>query len=321
LSVSTKLQAQILPTFVIQNLNIQTMTKIWFITGSSRGLGRSLTEAVLAKGDKVAATARNTEQLKDLANKYPDQLYAVKLDVTNKEQIVSAVESTIQHFGRIDVLVNNAGFGIIGATEAFSDEQVRSQLQTNLYAPIEITRVVLPYMRKQKSGSILQISSVGGRVGNPGLSMYQAAKFGLSGFSEALSKEVADLGIHVTCVEPGGFRTDWAGDSMTYAPSVAGYENTVDARIEFFKSGKFVPMGDPEKAAQVMVNLVDSPEPPMHLVLGSEAIAILKQADASRTAEMEKWLPVSLSTDHDEAENFLETAGGKAIMAKIKKAE
>jgi NAD(P)-dependent dehydrogenase (short-subunit alcohol dehydrogenase family) len=321
LSVSTKLQAQILPIFVIQNLDIKTMTKIWFITGSSRGLGRSLTEAVLAKGDKVAATARNTEQLKDLANKYPDQLYAVKLDVTNKEQIISAVESTIAHFGRIDVLVNNAGFGIIGAAEAFSDEQVRSQLETNLYAPIEITRVVLPYMRKQKSGSILQISSVGGRVGNPGLSMYQAAKFGLSGFSEALSKEVADLGIHVTCVEPGGFRTDWAGDSMTYAPSVAGYETTVDARIEFFKSGKFVPMGDPEKAAQVMVNLVDSPEPPMHLVLGSEAIAILKQADAARTAEMEKWLPVSLSTDHDEAENFLETAGGKAIMAKIKKTE
>jgi len=296
------------------------MTKIWFITGSSRGLGRSLTEAVLAKGDKVAATARNTDQLKDLADKYPDQLYAVKLDVTNKEQIVSAVESTIQHFGRIDVLVNNAGFGIIGAAEAFSDEQVRSQLETNLYAPIEITRVVLPYMRKQRSGSILQISSVGGRVGNPGLSMYQAAKFGLSGFSEALSKEVADLGIHVTCVEPGGFRTDWAGDSMSYAPSVAGYETTVDARIEFFKSGKFVPMGDPEKAAQVMVNLVDSPEPPMHLVLGSEAIAILKQADAARTAEMEKWMPTSLSTDHHEATNFLETEGGKAIMAKIKKA-
>ena len=297
------------------------MTKIWFITGSSRGLGRSLTEAVLAKGDKVAATARNPEQLKDLADKYPGQLYAVKLDVTNKEQIISAVENTVQHFGRIDVLVNNAGFGIIGAAEAFSDEQVRSQLETNLYAPIEITRLVLPYMRKQGSGNILQISSVGGRVGNPGLSMYQAAKFGLSGFSEAISKEVADLGIHVTCVEPGGFRTDWAGDSMTYAPSVAGYETTVDARIEFFKSGKFVPMGDPEKAAQVMVNLVDSPEPPMHLVLGSEAIAILKQADASRTAEMEKWMPVSLSTDHDEAENFLETAGGKAIMARIKKAK
>ncbi|SDP99255.1 short chain dehydrogenase [Mucilaginibacter sp. OK268] len=290
------------------------MTKIWFITGSSRGLGRSLTEAVLAKGDKVAATARKPEQLKDLADKYPGQLFPVQLDVTNKAQIVAAVESTIAHFGRIDVLVNNAGFGIIGAAEAFTDEQVHSQLETNLYAPIEITRVVLPYMRKQRSGHILQISSVGGRVGNAGLTMYQAAKFGLGGFSEALSKEVADLGIHVTCVEPGGFRTDWAGDSMTYAPSVEGYESTVDARVGFFQSGKFVPVGDPDKAAKVMVDLVDHPEPPTHLVLGSEAIALLKNADSLRTAEMEKWLPMSLSTDHDEAENFLESEAGKLLM-------
>ncbi|WPU94887.1 oxidoreductase [Mucilaginibacter sabulilitoris] len=294
------------------------MTKIWFITGSSRGLGRSLTEAVLAKGDKVAATARNPEQLKDLADKYPNQLYPVKLDVTIKEQIVSAIESTIAHFGRIDVLVNNAGFGIIGAAEAFTDEQVRSQLETNLYAPIEITRAVLPYMRKQRSGRILQISSVGGRVGNPGLSMYQAAKFGLGGFTEVLAKEVRDLGIFVTAVEPGGFRTDWAGDSMTYAPVVEGYESTVGARMDFFKSGKFVPMGDPEKAAKVMVDLADVPEPPIHLVLGSEAISLLKSADAARTAEMEKWMPVSLSTDHHEAENFLDTEAGKAMINRNK---
>ncbi|MDN5284700.1 MAG: 3-oxoacyl-(acyl-carrier-protein) reductase [Mucilaginibacter sp.] len=295
------------------------MTKIWFITGSSRGLGRSLTEAVLAKGDKVAATARNPEQLKDLADKYPDQLYPVQLDVTNKDQIVSAVENTIKHFGRIDVLVNNAGFGIIGAAEAFTDGQVCSQLETNLYAPIEITRVVLPHMRKQKSGHILQISSVGGRVGNAGLSMYQAAKFGLGGFSEALSKEVAALGIHVICVEPGGFRTDWAGDSMTYAPSVAGYETTVDARVDFIRSGQFVPMGDPEKAAKVMIDVVDHPEPPLHLILGSEAVALLKHADDARATELEKWLPVSISTDHDDAENFLETAAGKLILAGINK--
>jgi NAD(P)-dependent dehydrogenase (short-subunit alcohol dehydrogenase family) len=300
-------------------LKYKTMTKIWFITGSSRGLGRSLTEAVLAKGDKVAATARNPEQLKDLADQYPDQLYPLQLDVTNKAQIVSAVENTIKHFGRIDVLVNNAGFGIIGAAEAFTDHQVRSQLETNLYAPIEITRVVLPYMRKQKSGRILQISSVGGRVGNAGLSMYQAAKFGLSGFSEALAKEVIDLGIHVTCVEPGGFRTDWAGDSMTYAPAVAGYETTVDARVDFIKSGKFVPMGDPEKAARVMIDVVDHPEPPIHLILGSEAAALLKHADNARAAELEKWLPVSITTDHDDAENFLETAAGKLILAGINK--
>ncbi|SFD58801.1 Short-chain dehydrogenase [Chitinophaga sp. CF118] len=290
------------------------MTKIWFITGSSRGLGRNLTEAVLANGDKVAATARNPEQLKDLIEKYPDQIYPVKLDVTDNWQIATAVADTVKHFGRIDVLVNNAGFGIIGAAEAFTDEQVRSQLETNLYAPIEITRIVLPYMRKQRSGRILQISSVGGRVGNAGLTMYQAAKFGLGGFSEALAKEVAPLGIYVTCVEPGGFRTDWAGASMSYAPAIEGYEATVGARVDYFKSGKFVPMGDPEKAAKAMINVVNEPAPPVHLVLGSEAAGLLKMADKARQEEFEKWMPVTLSTDHDSAENFLETKLGQTYV-------
>ena len=291
------------------------MNKIWFITGSSRGLGRSLTMAALAKGDKVAATARKTAQLKDLADQYPDQLFAIELDVTNYEQVHLAVANTIAHFGKIDILVNNAGFGITGAAEAFTDEQVRSQLETNLYAPIEITRTVLPYMRKQGSGRILQISSVGGRVGNAGLTMYQAAKFGLSGFSEALAKEVAPFGIFVTSVEPGGFRTDWAGDSMSYAPKMEAYE-LVNQRADFFAGGTFVPMGDPDKAAQVMVDLVDHSQPPVHLVLGSEAINILKLADAVRTAEMEQWLPVSISTDHEQAENFLNTTLGKSFTTK-----
>jgi NAD(P)-dependent dehydrogenase (short-subunit alcohol dehydrogenase family) len=275
------------------------MAKIWFITGSSRGLGRSLTEAALAKGDFVAATARNTAQLNDLVEKYTDHIFPVILDVTNYQQVKQAVEDTIARFGRIDVLVNNAGFGITGAMEAFTDEEVRSQLETNLYAPIEITRVVLPYMRKQRSGRILQVSSIGGRVASIGLTMYQSAKFGLSGFSEALAKEVAHLGIKVTAVEPGGFSTDWAGGSMTYAKQVEGYEPTVDTRVDFFKSGKFVPKGNPEKAAQVLVDLVDHPEPPVHLILGSDAAAIMKQADTTRQEEFEKWLPVTVSTDED----------------------
>lgn len=292
------------------------MTKIWFITGSSRGLGRSLTEAVLAAGDKVAATARTPEQLNYLVEKYPDQILPLQLDVTQYEDVYDTVAKAAAHFGRIDVLVNNAGFGIVGAAEAFTEEQVRSQLETNLYAPIEITRAVLPYMRKQRSGRILQISSIGGRVGNPGVSIYQAAKFGLSGFSEALAKEVAPLNILVTSVEPGGFRTDWAGASMSYATAVEGYEETVEKRTELFTSGKFIPMGDPDKAAKVMIDLVNNPEPPVHLVLGSEAIGMLKNADAARTADMEKWLSVSISTDHDEAENFLETEAGKAFYFK-----
>lgn len=272
------------------------MSRVWFITGSSRGLGRSLTAAVLAGGDLVAATARDPRQLNDLAAQYPDSIYPLQLDVTNNAQIIAAVESTIHKFGRIDVLVNNAGVGIIGAAEAYSDEQVRSQLDTNLYAPIAITRVVLPYMRQQRSGRILQISSIGGRVGSPGLTIYQAAKFGLGGFSEALAKEVKPLGILVTSVEPGGFRTHMM-PSMSCAPEVEGYENTVGMRIALFKNSNFIPAGEPGKAAKVLINLVDQPEPPVHLVLGSDAIHRIKEADAVRNVEMEKWLPVSISTD------------------------
>lgn len=276
------------------------MAKVWFITGSARGLGRHLAAAALANGDKVAATARHPEQLKDLAEKYPDHIYPLALDVTNPDQIITAVEHTIQQFGRIDVLVNNAGFGIMGAAEAYTQEQVLDQLHTNLYAPVAITRAVLPYMRRQRSGRILQISSMGGRVGNPGLTIYQAAKFGLSGFSEALAKEVKPLGIWVTSIEPGGFRTG-AFTSMACAPHVEGYEKTVGVRTELFKSSNFIPVGDPAKAARAMIALADSPEPPVHLVLGSDAIERIKQANALKSEEMEKWMPVSVSTDADDA--------------------
>lgn len=290
------------------------MTKVWFITGSSRGLGRSLTEAVLATGDKVAATARNVNTLKDLETKYPDKVYPLQLDVTQHKDIHSAIVKTIAHFGKIDVLVNNAGFGITGAVEGYTDEQVRSQLETNLYAPIALTRAVLPYMRKQRFGHILQISSIGGRVGSGGVSIYQAAKFGLSGFSEGLAVEVAPLGIKITCIEPGGFRTDWAGGSMTYAPHVPGYETTVDARVNAFQSGSIKPMGDPDKAAKVMIDIVNNPEPPLHLLLGSEAVAIVKHSEATKLKELEHWESVSISTDADDAENFLESAHGKKYL-------
>jgi NAD(P)-dependent dehydrogenase (short-subunit alcohol dehydrogenase family) len=293
---------------------IKSMAKIWFITGSSRGLGRSLTEAVLSNGDKVAATARDISSLSDIVDKYKDAVYPLELDVNNKIQVHKAIAETVAHFGGIDVLVNNAGFGITGAVEAFSDEQVRSQLETNLYAPIEITRAVLPFMRKQQSGHILQISSMGGRVGSGGVSVYQAAKFGLSGFSEGLAIEVADFGIKVTCVEPGGFRTDWAGDSMSYAAEIEGY-NMVNKRIQLFKSGGFKPIGDPDKAAKVIINTVDNPEPPLHLLLGSEAVAIVKHSEAAKLRELERWEKVSLSTDSDDAENFLESEAGKRFLS------
>jgi NAD(P)-dependent dehydrogenase (short-subunit alcohol dehydrogenase family) len=289
------------------------MAKIWFITGSSRGLGRSLTEAVLLHGDKVAATARNISSLNDLVSRYKDSIYPLELDVTNEEQVRRVVAETVRHFGGIDVLVNNAGFGITGAVEAFSGEEVRSQLETNLYAPIVITRAVLPFMRGQRSGHILQISSMGGRVGSGGVSVYQAAKFGLSGFSEGLAIEVADFGIKVTCIEPGGFRTDWAGDSMTFAEEIEGYD-VVNERIQLFKSGAFKPIGDPVKAAKVIIETVNHPMPPLHLLLGSEAVAIVKYSESAKLRELEKWEKISLSTDSDDAENFLETAAGKRYL-------
>lgn len=291
------------------------MNNVWFITGSSRGLGRRLAAAVLAYGDQVAATARHPEQLADLVAEYGDRILPLALDVTNNEQIAQAVAAAIAHFGHLDVVVNNAGFGITGAAEGYTEEQVRSQLETNLYAPIAVTRAVLPHLRERRAGHILQISSVGGRVGNPGVSIYQAAKFGLGGFSEALAKEVAPLGIRVTCVEPGGFRTDWAGASMSYAPAVEGYETTVGPRVEMFQRGSFVPTGDPDKAAQVMLELVAHPAPPVHLLLGSDAVGIVQHADAARHAELEQWLPVSRSTDHAEATDFLATANGQRYLS------
>ena len=289
------------------------MKKVWFITGSARGLGRSLTEAVLAKGDLVVATARNPEQLKDLADKYPDCIYPVKLDVTNKIQIAAAVENIIKRFGRIDILVNNTGFNIIDTAKAYTDDQVKTQLEINLYTPITITRMVLPYMRKQRSGRILQISSTGGRVGNPGLTIYQAAKFGLGGFSEALAKEVKPLGIFVTSVEPGGLRTDMTA-SMTSAPEVEGYETTVGLRVKLFSSRDFIPMGAPDKAAKVMIRLVEHPNPPVHLVLGREAISLVKQANTLRSEEMEEWLSASISTDADDAVDLTQTELGRSFL-------
>ncbi len=289
------------------------MKKVWFITGSSRGLGRKLAEKALASGDKVAASARNIESLKELVAEYGENVLPIALDVTDYDRIPSVVAEIKNHFGRIDYLVNNAGFGITGAAEAFTDEQVRSQLEANLNAPIAITRAVLPIMREQRSGHILQVSSIGGRIGNAGISIYQAAKFGLSGFSEALAKEVVEIGVKVTSVEPGGFRTDWAGESMTFAKEIEGYD-LVNQRKQFFESGAFVPMGDPKKAAEAIYSIAGIEDAPVHLVLGSDAVGLLADADEKRKAEFEKWLNVSLSTDAYGSVNFLETEQGKAYL-------
>ena len=294
--------------------------KVVLITGGASGIGLAAARRFAGEGARVVLADYNQANLDtavpDVKAAGAPEVWASLCNVAVEAQVEATVAGTLQRFGRLDVVVNNAGFGITGAAEAFSEEQVRSQLDTNLYAPIAITRAVLPYLRQQRSGRILQISSIGGRVGNAGVSIYQAAKFGLSGFSEALAKEVAPLGIHITSVEPGGFRTDWAGASMTFAAPIEGYD-LVDQRAAFFASGSFVPVGDPAKAAQVLLALVAHPHPPVHLVLGSEAAAMLRQADADRQAEFEHWLPVTLSTDHADADaaQFLQTAMGQALLA------
>jgi len=285
------------------------MKKVWFITGSSRGLGRKITEVALANGDLVAATALGKDELNDVAEQYKEQVLLIELNVTDKGQIENAIEETVKHFGRIDVLVNNAGFGITGAAEAYTDQEVKSQLEVNLYGAIEITRLVIPIMRNQGDGRVLQISSVGGRFGNPGLSIYHAAKFGLTGFSEAVGKEVAPLGIKVTSVEPGSMRTDWGGASMGFAKHVDGYADTVDKMISFRKEGNYIPSGDPVKAARAIYDLARHPEPPVHLILGSDAAGIIETVSKSREEEFKKWLPVSLSIDHDDTLGKEKTAG------------
>jgi len=280
-------------------------SKVWFITDSSKGLGRSLTLAILKKGHQVIATARQLNDLGYLDDYPAANILRLKLDIKDTKRIHQAVSMGIDHFGQIDVLVNNAGFGIPGASESFSDEQVRDQLETNLYAPIELSRAVIPHMRRQGSGHILQISSIGQRVASTGLSIYQAAKFGLSGFSEALHKQVAPLGITVMAIEPGGIK--WSDSSMSYADSHDLYPS-VQSKISFFKNGNFVPVGDPDKMAIVLMDLIDHPQPPVHLVLGSDAVGILQNGLSVRTEELKQWLSVSVSTDadHDKQINFIE---------------
>jgi NAD(P)-dependent dehydrogenase (short-subunit alcohol dehydrogenase family) len=212
------------------------MSKVWFITGSSRGFGRALAEAVLEQGDQLIATARKPEQLTDLVERYGEQVRAVALDVTDTEQVKSAINATIEAFGRLDVVVNNAGNGNIFSIEETTEEDMRAQIETNLWGVIHVTRAALPILRKQRAGHIVQFSSVGGRIGSPGLGAYQTAKLAVEGFSEVLSKEVAPLGIKVILIEPGGFRTDWAGSSMNFTQPGEDYQATVGLMYERFVS-------------------------------------------------------------------------------------
>ncbi|HMH31441.1 MAG TPA: oxidoreductase [Puia sp.] len=271
--------------------------KVWLITGSSRGLGRALAEAVLAEGDQLVATARNPEQLNGLVKGYGDKACTIALDVTNEAAAATAVKTAVDAFGRLDVLVNNAGYGNINSIEETSVADFRAEIETNLFGTIIVTKAALPYMRKQGSGHIIQYSSVGGRIGPTGRGPYASAKWGVEGFSEVLAKEVAPLGIKVTIVEPGGFRTDFAGSSTSISDGLPAYAATVGATARFQKDYNGKQPGDPVKAASVIIQIAKLDYPPLRLLLGSDAANAVEKNDLAKMDADMKWRHLSISTD------------------------
>ena len=294
-------------------LNTLSVERIWFITGSSRGLGRSLMEAVLKHGDRVVATARKVDVFDELKATYGDRLLPLALDVTEPAQVAAVVGQAFDAFGRIDVVVNNAGYGFTGAFEEMTDEEFESQIDTNFWGVVHVTRAFIPRLRKQGSGHILQVTSIGGRGANPGLSGYQAAKFAAEGFSEAIAQELAPLGLKLTIVEPGGFNTDWAGSSMGYATPMPEYDATVGTFRRLIAAHADGALGDPDKAAQAILKLVDLPEAPLRLPLGNDALFLLRAGYQRSISELDRWHDLSASTDRDDLPPFDGPAMLKAL--------
>ncbi|PSB26691.1 oxidoreductase [Stenomitos frigidus] len=272
-------------------------SKVWFITGSSTGFGRSLTEAVLNHGDRVVATARKPEQLDALLRQYPQTAKAVRLDVTDPQDVRDVIKVALDRFGQIDVLVNNAGYGAVGAIEEVSDTDIRRQFDTNVFGALDLTRALLPTFRQQRSGHILNISSVGGFVSFPASGIYCATKFALEAISEALSKEVESLGIKVTIIEPGAFRTDFNGRSLAAPATLMDeYASTSGAMLQWLKDMDGKQPGDPDKAAAAMIQVVESDNPPLRLALGADAVETIAAKLESVKTELDAWKQVSIDT-------------------------
>ncbi len=274
-----------------------SLSKVWLITGTSRGLGRAFAEEALKAGHRVVATARNSEQLLDVASKFGKNVRTVSLDVTNEAQAKYAVDAAIETFGGLDVLVNNAGYGNVSPVEDTPLADFRAQIETNLFGVIIMTKAVLPHFRERASGHIIQISSIGGRVGPPGRAAYAAAKFGVEGFSESLSKEVGPLGIKVTIVEPGGFRTDFAGSSTKLREGRPEYDATVGATVRFQRNYDGKQPGDPAKAAAAVLHVASLAGPPLRLLLGSDAYKAAEKHAVQILASDREWKDLSISTD------------------------
>jgi len=273
------------------------MTRNWLVTGSSRGFGRALCEAILDAGDNLLATARDPAQLIGLGEDRPGRLVTAPLDVTDETQAREAVAAAIDAFGALDVLVNNAGYGDIGSVEDTPLASFRRQIETNLFGTIIMTKAAIPHMRERRQGHIVQFSSVGGRRGAPGRSAYSAAKWGVEGFSEVLAGEMALIGVRVTIVEPGGFRTDFAGSSTAIDPGRPEYDAVVGAAARMQRAYDGNQPGDPRRGAKAVLDVVNAENPPLRLPLGTDAVDAIEASDRARLEELQRWRELSCSTD------------------------
>jgi NAD(P)-dependent dehydrogenase (short-subunit alcohol dehydrogenase family) len=275
---------------------------VWFITGCSTGLGRALAIAVLQKGHRAAVTARDPGQVRDIVAGYPHKAIALQLDVASEAQINRAVIAAEKAFGRIDVLVNNAGYGYLAAVEEGEESEIRAMFETNFFGLAVLTRRVLPGMRNRKRGHVINVSSVGGLIGNPSAGYYNATKFAVEGLSEALAKEVEPLGLHVTVIEPGPFRTDWAGRSLKIPRNeIEAYTSTAGARRNQIAGYNGKQAGDPERAAQAIIRVAESPNPPMNLILGKDGLKRVREKLDKFTETLRQWEHVTISADFPEA--------------------
>lgn len=279
---------------------MESMGKVWFITGSSTGLGRALSEVLLEKGFRVAATARKPADLEPLRKKFGSQVLCPALDVTSPEQVRSAVQQTLDHFGRIDVCVNNAGYGLIGGVEEVTDSEIRRQFDTNFFGALDVTRAVLPHFRKQRRGHFVNISSIGGFRAIAGAAIYNATKFALEALSEALAKEVAPLGIRVVLVEPGPFRTDFGGRSIDDTPNrIPEYASTAGKMREYYQAAHGKQVGDPRKAAEVMIQAVESNADFLRLPLGQATVTGMREKIEQVQNDIALWEQIAIKTAFD----------------------
>ena len=282
-------------------MTIGNPVRTWFITGASTGFGRLLAEELLKRGERVAATARDMAKVDDLARRYPGNARAFTLDVTKPAEIAAAARQAIAAFEHVDVLVNNAGYGLNGAIEEVSEDEFEPMFQTNIYGLIRTTRAFLPHFRERRSGHIFNFSSIGGLIGGAGWGLYNTTKFAVEGFSEALAGEMKPLGVHVTVIEPGPFRTDFLGRSGKFAKrELPEYAALAAQSREYFRTQNGKQPGDPRRAAEALIAVADSPKPPLHLILGKLALNGFRDKLSRWEKEMAAWEAVTVGADFPE---------------------